>query len=149
MKKQLQRWTLALTCAAMLGFTADRASSSIRLGGGLGTVLKAGGIIVAVRVFGNEINKTINTLLVQKGLAYEGATKVVPIISVGRGAQVGAAQVQGAKSFVDDVKAVGQLETKLGDLEGHLLFPLNTLTPTKGYDKIKGVGVSSIIDFKI
>jgi len=149
MIKQLQRWTLALSCAAMVGFTADRASSSIHLGGGLGTVLKAGGIVVAVRLFGNEMDKTINTVLVQKGLAYDGATKVVPIISVGQGAEVGAAQVQGAKSFVDDVRAVGQLETKLGDLEGHLLFPLNTLTPTKGYQKIQGVGVSSIIDFRV
>src|SRR5262249_52331785 len=127
----------------------DRASCSIGLGGALGSVLKAGGIIVAVRMFGNEINKTINTLLLQKGLAYEGATKVVPIISVGNGKEVGAAQVQGAKSFVDDVRAVGQIEAHLGDLEGQLLVPLNSLTPGKDIGKVKGVGVSSIIDFRI
>jgi hypothetical protein len=133
----------------MVGLAADRASSSISLGGSLGKVLKAGGIVVAVRVFGSQINKTINSLLAQRGLSYEGATKVVPIVSVGRGVNIGAAQVQGAKSFVDDVRAVGQVETRLGDLEGRLLVPLNTLTPTKGYEKIVGVGISSIIDFKI
>lgn len=148
MMKRLQRWTLALACAAMIGFAADQVAA-IRLGGTLKSVLKAGGIVVAVRVFGSDINRTINGLLGQRGLAYEGATKVVPIVSVGRGVNVGAAQVQGAKSFVDDVRAVGQAETRLGDIEGQLLIPLNTLTPTKGYQKIEGVGVSTIIDFEV
>jgi hypothetical protein len=149
MYKNIRRWPLALVCAALIGMTANQASHAIRLGGSLGSVLKAGGIVLAVRLFGSEMNKTINTLLAQRGLSYDGATKVVPIVSVGRGVNVGAAQVQGAKTFVDDVRAVGQAETRLGDLEGRLLFPLNTSTPTKGYKKIEGVGVSAIIDFRV
>lgn len=145
MKKHLQRWPLALACAAMVGMAADQASSGIRLGG----ILKAGGIVVAVRTFGPEINKTINTLLAQRGLSYDGATKVVPIVSVGRGINIGAAQVQGAKSFVDDVRAVGQVETRLGDFDGRLLIPTSTSTPGRDFKRIEGVGVSSVIDFKI
>jgi hypothetical protein len=149
MRDQFQRWMVALACAALIGFAADQARSSISLGGTLGKVLKVAGIATAVRMFGPEINKTINTLLAQRGLSYEGATKVVPSLSIGRGAYIGAAQVQGAKSFVDDVRAVGQAETRAGDIELQLLIPLNTSTPTKGYKKIEGVGVSSLIDFEI
>jgi len=149
MKRQIQRWALALTCAASVGAVANQASAGLRLGGSLGDVLKVGGIVVAVRVFGSEINKTINTLLAQRGLSYEGATKVVPIVSVGRGVNVGAAQVQGAKSFVDEVRAVGQVETRLGDLDGRLLIPTSTTTPGKEFRRIQGAGVSSIIDFRI
>jgi hypothetical protein len=147
MKYRLQRAALALTCAALIGLTADQAGA--RFGGGLGTILKVGGIVLAVKVFGSDINKFVNTLLVQHGWAYDGATKVVPIVAIGQGGYVGAAQVQGAKSFVDDVKAVGQLDAKLGSVDGHLLLPLNTLTPTSVPHKVQGVGVSAIISFRI
>jgi hypothetical protein len=140
---------VALGCAALLGFTANQASHALSLGGSLGTVLKVAGIGAAVRTFGPEINKTINSVLAQRGLSFAGATKVVPTLSIGRGAYIGAAQVQGARSFVDDVRAVGQAETRVGDVDLQLLIPLNTSTPTKGYKKIEGVGVSSLIDFEI
>jgi hypothetical protein len=145
MRKPYQRWTMALACATIVGVTANQASSSIKLGG----VLKGGAIVVAIRTFGTEVDKTINTVLAQRGLSYEGATKVVPIVSVGRGVNIGAAQVQGAKSFVDDVRAVGQVETRLGDFDGRLLIPTNTSTPGKDFRRIEGVGVSAVIDFRI
>lgn len=148
-RNSFQRWTLALACAAAVGAAANQATAGLKLGGALGDVLKVGGIVVAVRLFGSEIDKTINTLLAQRGLAYDGATKVVPIFSIGRGVNVGAAQVQGAKSFVDDVRAVGQVETRLGDLDGRLLIPTSTTTPGKEFKRIQGVGVSSVIDFRI
>src|SRR5947207_104954 len=111
MRQRLQRTALALTCAALIGVTAGQAVA--RFGSGLGTILKVGGIVLAVKMFGSDINKFINTLLAQHGWSYEGATKVVPIIAIGQGGYVGAAQVQGAKSFVDEVKAVGQLDAKI------------------------------------
>ena len=78
--------------AALIGLSAGSASARIKLG----SILKTGGVIFAVRQFGGEINKVINAALLQRGVAYDGATKVVPILSVGTGAYVGAAQVIGA-----------------------------------------------------
>jgi hypothetical protein len=145
----MKRYTrfLALTAAAaLLGLGADRASARIpKLGG----ILKAGGIVVAVRQFGGEINKVINAALLQRGVAYQGATKVVPILSVGSGIYMGAAQVIGAPGQVQDVRAVGQIETRLGDVQGKLLVPTNTTTPGKDFKKVKGVGVGALIDFEI
>jgi hypothetical protein len=145
----MKRYTRGLSlvaAAALIGLGAESASARIpKLGG----FLKAGGIVFAVRQFGGEINKVINGALAQRGVAYEGATKVVPILSVGRGIYVGAAQVVGAPEKIKEVRAVGQVETRLGDVGGNLLVPTNTSTPGKDFRKIQGVGVGALIDFEI
>jgi hypothetical protein len=82
-------------------------------------------------------------------VAYHGATKVVPILSVGSGAYVGAAQVIGAPEKVNDVRAVGQVETRLGDVQGKLMIPTTSSTPGKEIKKVKGVGLGALIDFEI
>jgi hypothetical protein len=137
---------MALTAAALIGAAAQTASARIP---DLGGVLKAGGIIFAVRQFGGEINRVITGVLNQRGVPYQGATKVVPIVSVGRGIYVGAAQVAGPPEQVREVRGVGQVETRLGDLDGSLLVPTNTTTPGKDFSKIQGVGVGALIDFEI
>ena len=118
-------------------------------GVGLGNIVKLFGIGFAVSKFGGQINSFINTLLGQKGIKWEGATKVVPIISLGRGLYVGAAQVAGAPEVVKKTKAVGQGETRIGGLRGKLLIPMATKSGKGGISRIKGVGVTAIIDFKI
>jgi hypothetical protein len=138
-----------MLAAGLIGVGAQQASARISLGGGVGKVVKVFGIGFAVKQFGPDINKVINTLLQQKGLAYQGATKVVPIISVGKGLNIGAAQVQGDPDVVDRVRAVGQAEVRIGDVGLQKLFPVNTTNPTKGYQEIKGTGVSAIIDFRV
>ena len=145
MKRYTQAFALA-AAAALIGVGAESASARIPKLGGL---LKAGGIVIAVRQFGGEINKVINTALLQRGVAYQGSTKVVPILSVGSGVYVGAAQVIGAPEQIRDVRAVGQVETRLGDGQGKLLVPTNTTTPGKDFRKVKGVGVGSLVDFEI
>jgi hypothetical protein len=115
----------------------------------LGVVLKLGGIVMAVKLFSGQLNTFINTLLGQKGMQYEGTTKVVPIVSLGRGVYVGAAQVAGAPELVKQIKAVGQGEGQIGDLRGKLYVPLATTKPQKKVERVKGVGVSAIIDFKL
>src|SRR5690348_5115979 len=100
MRKQLANGMAVVLAAGMIGLGAERASARGLLGGGIGKVIKVFGIGFAVKQFGPDINKVINTLLAQKGLAYQGATKVVPIISVGKGVQIGAAQVQGEPADV-------------------------------------------------
>lgn len=115
---------------------------------GLGSVIKLFGIGYAVKAFGPEINKAINTLLAQRGVTWEGTTKVVPIVSLGAGGYIGAAQVAGPPELVTKVKAVAQGELKIGSLNGRALFPIGS-TDVKKYTKISGVGLSALVDFKI
>ena len=115
----------------------------------LGSVLKLFGIAYAVKVFGPQINSFINSLLSQRGVKREGTTKVVPIISIGSGGYIGAAQVAGRPDIVKQTQAVGQEETNIGSLRGKLLVPISSKTPQKGLKRVKGVGVTAVIDFKI
>lgn len=116
----------------------------------LGDALTAFGIGYAVRVFGDDINDFINTLLAQRGVDYEGTTKVVPILSVGSGAYIGAAQIAGPPSLVREVRAVAQGETRIGNnLRAKLLIPVNTINVLRGVERIEGVGLSALIDFRI
>lgn len=111
--------------------------------------LKVFGIAYVVRQFGGEINNFINTLLQQSGVEWEGATKVVPIISAGAGLYVGAAQVHGPPAQVNQTRAVGQIEANIGNLGGRMLIPVNTTNPTRDMERIRGVGVGAEIEFSI
>ena len=115
----------------------------------IGDAVKFFGIAFAVRHFSGQLNSFINTLLAQKGVQWEGATKVVPIVSLGRGVYIGAAQVAGSPELVKQIKAVGQGETSIGDLRGKLYVPLASNKPQKKIERVKGVGVTAIIDFKV
>jgi hypothetical protein len=120
------------------------------LGGTLGTAVKIFGIGYAVRVFGPQINSFINSVLMQRGIEREGATKVVPILSLGQGLYVGAAQVMGPVSRVEEVKVVGQGEINIGSVRLNGLFPVNTINPIGTSPRtVGGLGVSAIIDFNV
>lgn len=148
--RNLTRGAGALALAAVLGLGASRAAQAGPFDGVFGKVLKVGGIGFLVKKFGPQIDKTINTLLQQKGVRYSGRTKVVPTVAAGSGAYIGAAQVQGEESRVDQVKYVAALEIPLGRARGKALFPLKSLTPGKAdFKPIQGTGVTAIIDFRI
>lgn len=135
---------LAIGLTALLPVSASGANL-------LAQLLKIFGIGYVVSRFGPDINKFINNLAGQKGVKWEGLTKVVPIISVGTGTYVGAAQVQGAADLVNGVKAVGQVETRISGLGAKLYVPVGTNKIKKGSNltRIPGVGVSALVDFKI
>jgi len=116
----------------------------------LGDAIKVFGVGFAVKQFGGQINSFLNTVLAQHNARITDSTKVVPIVSIGAGGYIGAAQVMGPKSALDRVKAVGQGELNVfgsGQLKG--LFPIDTTNPLKGLHRVQGVGVSAIIDLKI
>ena len=115
----------------------------------LGDVLKVFGIGYAVSRFGPQINGTINTLLAQRGVEWEGTTKVVPIISIGTGTYIGAAQVAGPPSLVAGVRAVAQGEIRVGSFQGRLLVPVGSTNVRRGINRIEGVGLSALIDFRV
>ncbi len=144
------KWIVTLSLAGALGIGSTLAGQAGPLDGILGKGVKLAGIGFLVKQFGPGINKAINTLLAQKGVRYSGKTKVVPILSLGSGAHVGAAQVQGEESQVDKVKYVVQAEIPLGRVRGKALFPVNSLTPGRAtFKPIQGTGVTAIIDFRI
>lgn len=117
----------------------------------LGDIVKVGGIAVVVDRFGGQINKFINTLTANKNLGTNQATNVVPILSLGGGGYIGAAQVIGTKQNVDNTKAVVQIESNATfgrNLRIKALVPVGSRT-TSNIKRIYGVGVSALIDIRI
>lgn len=117
----------------------------------LGDIVKVGGIAVVVDRFGGQINKFINTLTANKNLASTEDTNVVPILSLGDGGYIGAAQVIGAKKNVEETKAVVQIESNATfgrNLRIKALVPVGSRT-TSNIKRIYGVGVSALIDIRI
>ena len=109
-------------------------------------------IYTLVKKFGDELNSVIQKLLFQKNAELKEATKVVPIVSVGRGAYVGAAQVVGPEGALKKVKAVAQVEAKYQwRWRMHVYLPISTEKPKGKVEKwvVKGVGVSALIDVKL
>ena len=118
--------------------------------GGLGKVVKTGGIVWLVDKYGNDLNSFINTLTAKYPIADEYATKVVPIIAVGSKGYVGAAQISGPRSKVEQCKGALALE---GDFMNRS-FRVQALIPVDSVDpshctRIQGVGVSAKIDVAI
>jgi hypothetical protein len=120
--------------------------------GQLESILKAGGVVGAISLFGKKMNDATNKLMGHQDSPI-ASTKIVPILSVGKGGYIGAAQVMGPKKQVDRVQAVGQLEV---DFAGHAvrirgLVPISS-KDAKGsskLDRVPNVGVSAILDFKL
>ncbi len=115
---------------------------------GLKGILKGGAIAVLVSNFGKEIDKGINKVTGTRKTNVE-YTKVVPVISAGQGAYVGAVQVMGTKSRIDRVKAVAQIEGRAGDVRFRALVPVSTMNPTKNPSRVRGVGVSGLVDVNL
>jgi hypothetical protein len=116
---------------------------------GLGDIVKVGGIAYLVDRYDSEIDTFITSALGEREAAAQGATKVVPIISLGGGGYIGAAQVVGNSEQVERVKAVVQLEGKFGSFGAKVLVPTTTSTPSGTPDRVKGVGVSAVVEFEI
>jgi hypothetical protein len=117
----------------------------------LGSILKGGAVLMLVRQFGKQINDGINTALMNRKWENRQATKVVPIVSIGGGVYVGAAQVIGEESAVQKVEAVAQLELDLpGKARAKVLVPVDKVgfNPTE-MQRVYGVGVSAVIDLKL
>lgn len=141
------KWTALICAAAILSATAAGASS-------LGDILKKGALGAAgawlVTAISPQMNDFINKLTFNKGVAYEGYTKVVPIVSIGDGTRIGAAQVGAAtQSAIDSTKAVAQLEGEFSSLRATALIPIDSTNPLQRFRRVKGVGVTAIINVKL
>ncbi len=121
---------------------------------GIGDILKDGALIFGggalVKAIGPQLNDFINTLTFNNGVKFEGYTKVVPIVSIGNGTRIGAAQVGGVtKAAVDRVKAVGQIEGEFNSIRAQALIPIDSENPLKQFKRVQGVGVTAIIDVRL
>ena len=117
----------------------------------LGDILLLGGVVLVVSAFGGQINSFINDVLGQNEAAPAGATRVVPIFSVGRGTYVGAAQVVGVPTNVRRTRGVAAINVTNGNIAGSAMVPISTQRPGGGasLSRVSGVGISAVIDFHI
>lgn len=123
----------------------------IDLGKTANKVLKGAGIVILVKQFGGELDKFINTIFANRGVPNRDATKVVPILTFGQGVEAGACQVSGpaeAVAQVEAVLAVAATFDKGKRFNIQALVPTTSLNPTR-LDRVYGVGVSAIIDYKL
>jgi len=149
-KRRMARYkVVCIAVAIVMGFTVCLPMSQASPGL-LGDLLKVLGIAYVVNRFGGDMDRFINKVANQSGVEWEGTTKVVPIFSVGAGAYVGAAQVVGPQERVSTVKAAAQVETRIGDLGARLLIPISTKKASgSSLNRVEGVGVTALLDFKI
>ena len=115
----------------------------------VGALLKIVGIGAVVQKFGPQINTAMNKLESHED-KLSSTTKVVPILSVGSRRAVGAAQVMGPKSAVDQVKAVAELDQDLFGKEVKLqaMIPIDS-NGVSNIHRVENVGISGIVSFRV
>ena len=126
MKKKINNAVAAaLICAVMVvSVPAARALD-------LGDILKKGALGVAggwlVTAISPQMNDFINTITFNKGVKYEGYTK----------------------DAIDNTKAVAQIEGEFSSIRATALIPIDSLNPIQRFRRVKGVGVTAIINVRL
>ena len=116
----------------------------------LGDIIGVVGGGLAVGALAGPLDEFINTITLNKGVKASGATAVVPIVSVGSGTHIGAAQVTGPAAAVKKTKAVAQVEVSFkGAVRVKILVPIDSVNPLDRFKRVQGVGVSAIIDVRL
>ena len=139
-----------LIAGLLLVFVLSFAAIPVSQASLLGDVIKVGGIGLLVDRFADQLNSFINTLTAKHNVGTDYATKVVPIVTLGSGGYIGAAQVTGPSDLVAKTKAVLQLEGNFSGRQFRVkaLIPIDSKNPVN-FSRVQGVGVSAIIDVKI
>jgi hypothetical protein len=151
MMKNKQRNALLVAAGALGGLLLGQTAP---VQAQLGDVLKGGAVLIAVKQLGPQIDRFINTATGNRNHGVREDTKVVPILSIGRGTYAGAVQVTGPTDLVSRVQAVAQLEarTKIGsEVRVRALVPIATqnVRDENSLDRVKGVGVSALVDLRL
>lgn len=136
--------------AMMVSATASGKSLEDILGNKGGKIVKGLGLAVLTVALADQLDDFINTITLNKGVPTHAETKVVPVLSLGSGTRVGAAQVTGPKDLVDKTKIVVQIETKFSqkNLDVEIFVPSDSMNPLE-FNRVEGVGVSALIDLKL
>ena len=149
MTKNMKRTLAALLICTVMGISVPAARAL-----DLGDILKKGAVGVGVgwlvTAISPQMDSFINTLTFNKGVKYEGYTKVVPIVSLGDGTRIGAAQVGSTtKEGIDRTKAVAQIEGNFKSVHATALIPIDSTNPIQRFRRVKGVGVTAIINVQL
>lgn len=143
MNKKLFKITAIASLVAMLSGTVT--THAFNLKDAVGTLLKVGGTTYVVDRYGDNIDSFLNKILNQNNFGTNYDTKVVPILSMGDGKHIGAAQVTGPGNAIAQVQGVLQIETKFNAIRIKGLVPVDSKNPLEA-KRVQGVGVSAIID---
>ncbi len=113
---------------------------------GVGEILKAGAVALAVKAAAGPLNNAINA--VSGGSS--ASTKVVPIATIGDKAYIGGAQVSGSSTAIKSVKVVYQYEEIFdgGKFRIKALVPSNSSSPLS-IKRVGGAGITALIDTSI
>ncbi|MCL6628423.1 MAG: hypothetical protein K6U00_02340 [Armatimonadetes bacterium] len=113
---------------------------------GAGDILKAGVVAVAINAAADPLNKAINSI----AGGWNSSTKVVPVATIGDKAYIGGAQVAGAASSLDKVKAVYQYEDIFdgGKFRIKAFVPSDSTNPLQ-ISRVSGIGLTALIDTSI
>lgn len=120
----------------------------------LDRIFKGGAILLVVDRLGPQIDRFVNNITGNRSNNIRESTRVVPILSVGRGTYAGAVQVTGPTDLVDSVQAVAQAEgkTRIGsEVRVKALIPVSnrSVNRLETLSRVKGVGVSALVDVKL
>ena len=120
----------------------------------LGAILKGGAILLAIDKFGPDIDKFVNRILGDGTREVGADTKVVPVLSLGKGTYVGAVQITGPTRQVQTVKAVAQVEgeARIGikvRVKGLIPISDRNVKDLSTLKRVPGIGITGIIDGKI
>ena len=120
----------------------------------LDRIFKGGAILLVVDRLGPQIDRFVNNLTGNRSNNLTESTRVVPILTIGKGTYAGAVQVTGPKELVDTVEAVAQAEgkTKIGsEVRARALIPVSSRSVNRleSLSRVKGVGVSALVDIKL
>lgn len=154
MKSKTKMKFIALILLAGVICMIPRTTRAFKIGdildGDVGDVIKGVAVLALTAALADEIDSFINTVTLNKGVPDNADTKVVPIIALGSGARVGAAQVSGPKDLVNKTEVVIQIETKFGkkNLDIEAFVPSDSTNPLK-FNRVEGVGVSALIDMRV
>lgn len=110
----------------------------------------AGGYLVTA--IARPLNGFINGLMDGKGVGNRDATKVVPILTLGSGTYIGAAQVVGSQSAVNHTQAVVSFRGSFaGDAwNASALVPVSSLNVSgSGSSRVYDVGVDAVINARL
>lgn len=144
MQQQHRKSAIALTLAFAMGAGATAAPWS--------KIFKVGGAIVIADKLGPQIDKALSLATGQKKLSGQDiATKVVPVLSLGKGGAIGIVQVSGTQDAVDRTQAVAQIETDfkiVGKVRAKILIPIDSRS-LSNIKRVPGVGVSALIDINL
>ncbi|MEW5947157.1 MAG: hypothetical protein AB1742_13250 [bacterium] len=149
--KKARLYAAAAVCVLVLAAALAAPVHSSKLGDKfVGKILKGAGIALLTAALADQLNDFINTITLNKGVPSHAATKVVPIVALGAGTRVGAAQVTGPKDLVDKTVVVVQVETKFGakNLDVEVFVPSDSENPLD-FNRVEGVGVSALIDLRL